>query len=72
MLSKLMKLSNKQIAYLGLAWAKMVTISKPRQCTKCNKHFEEYTEMCTASIYIDKKYNKTITEVIDRLSLIHI
>ena len=64
-LEKLIGMSNKKIAYLGLAWAKMVTISKPRQCSKCNKQFEEYTEMCTASRYIDKKYNKTATEVID-------
>lgn len=64
-LQKLIGKSNAQIVYLGMVNAKAVTISKPHDCSECGKHFEEYSVMCTASRYIDKGKNKTLTEILD-------
>ena len=64
-LKKLIGKSNTQIVYLGLVNAKAVMISKPHNCSECGKHFDEYSIMCTASRYIDKGKNKTLTEVLD-------
>ena len=65
LLTRLIGMSNKKIAYLGLVYAKAVTISKPHNCSECNNYFEEYSVMCTASRYIDKGKNKTLMEVLD-------
>ena len=65
LLNRLIGMSNKKIAYLGLVYAKAITISKPHNCSECNNYFEEYSVMCTASRYIDKDKNKTLMKVLD-------